>query len=177
VDDPAHWFAVLDQIHDSIILADQKVVSILTLNTAVIGGLMLLIRSGLYARGWEWWVGLGACGVLVVTILLGAWVIYPIGIHTNATRGPGLVDQYRIVQHPSAEAYVRAATAADKAAYVRELQEFAHEYSRTHARKYFWLRQMVALSAVGWLAAGYSWLALNIRLHLRTRANQLEMPS
>jgi hypothetical protein len=177
VDDPAHWFAVLDQVHDSIILADQKVVSILTLNTAVIGGLLLLIRSGLYARGWEWWVGLGACGVLVVTILLGAWVIYPIGIHTNAGRGPGLVDQYRIVQHPSADDYVRAANGADKAAFARQLQEFAFDYSRTHARKYFWLRQMVVLSAVGWLSAGYSWLALNIRLHIRTRANQPEMPA
>ncbi|MFO0795985.1 MAG: hypothetical protein U0804_00835 [Gemmataceae bacterium] len=50
MDDPAHWFAVTEQVHNALELADQKVVGILTLNTAVIGGLLLLIRSALYAR-------------------------------------------------------------------------------------------------------------------------------
>lgn len=177
MDDPAHWLGVIELIHNALTLADQKVVGILTLNTAVIGGLLLLIRNGLYARRWEWWVGLGACGVLVVTILVGAWVVYPFGIHTNATRGAGLVDQYRIAQHPTAADYVAASDRADKVEHVRQLKELAYDYSQTHRRKYFWLRQMVALSAVGWLAAGYSWLALNIRLHLHARATQMEMPA
>ncbi len=177
MDDPAHWFCVTEQIHNALQLADQKVVGILTLNTAVIGGLLLLIRNGIYARRWEWWLGLGACGVLVVTILVGAWVVYPIGIHSNATRGPGLMDQYRIAQYASAAEYAAASDRADKAEHVRQLKELAYDYSQTHRRKYFWLRQMVALSAVGWLAAGYSWLALNVRLHMRVQANQPEMPA
>ncbi len=177
MDDPAHWFGVTEQVHNALELADQKVVGILTLNTAVIGGLLLLIRSALFARRWEWWVGLGACGVLVVTILMGAWVVYPIGIHTNSTRGPGLMDQYRIVQYPTAAEYAAASDRADKAEHVRQLKELAYDYSQTHRRKYFWLRQMVALSAVGWLAAGYCWLALNVRLHLRAQSVQPEMPA
>ena len=102
-------------------------------------------------------------GLLAGSVLAGAWVIFPTGIFTNAARGPGLVDQYRIAQHESAAEYVTAIERADQSEYVRQLKELAYDYSRTHDRKYRWLRRLVVVSAVGWLAAAVSCLALSMK--------------
>ena len=163
MNDPTYWLGVIERVHSAITFGDQKVVSVLSLNTAVIGGLLLVIRQPLCPARWGKTLGWSACLCLAVSVAIGGWVIYPAGIYSNAERGPGLVDQYRVTQYPTAAEFVAATEGADQAEHVRHLKQLAYDYSRIHDRKYYWIRRMILVSGVGWLLAAGACVALSVR--------------